>query len=135
MATLATGLVGSLYDFSDAMARVCDVSTFVMVVVVLVLVLHCLADRFEGAWRLWWPAWSSRCFKADKDSHAQSLVYQYNQARSEACASLRRVCVYLSLPVGCAFAGAQHHGQMLCHALHPAPGSFTIPFSKIAARP
>jgi hypothetical protein len=52
MATLATGLVGSLYDFSDAMAHVCDVSTFVMVVVVLVLVLHCLADRFEGAWRL-----------------------------------------------------------------------------------
>jgi hypothetical protein len=41
--TFAAGLVESLYDFSDAMARVCDASTFVMAVVVLVLVLHCLA--------------------------------------------------------------------------------------------
>jgi hypothetical protein len=44
--------VESLYEFSDAMARVCDASTFVMAVDVLVLVLHCLAVQFEGAWRL-----------------------------------------------------------------------------------
>jgi hypothetical protein len=44
--------VESLYEFSEAMARVCDASTFVMAVDVLVLVLHCLAVRFEGAWRL-----------------------------------------------------------------------------------
>jgi hypothetical protein len=53
MAALAAGLVGRVaVRILDAVARVCDASTFVMAVDVLVLVLHCLAVRFEGAWRL-----------------------------------------------------------------------------------
>ena len=50
MAALAAGLVGRVaVRILDAMARVCDASTFIMAVDVLVLVLHCLAVRFEGA--------------------------------------------------------------------------------------
>ena len=65
----------------------------------------------------------------------QSPVNQYDHARSEACVSLRRVCVYLSLPVGCASAGAEHHGRRrgssfaMRRTLHPGiePHRDTIP--------
>jgi hypothetical protein len=45
VATFAADLVKSLYHLPDAMARFCDAPTFVMAVVVMALVLHCLAVR------------------------------------------------------------------------------------------
>jgi hypothetical protein len=61
--------------------------------------------------------------------HAQSLVYQYDHARSKTCASLRRVCVYLSLPVGGTFAGAEWHFRRgSCFAMRRTLHQGLIPY-------